>query len=143
MANIWEKDISILAGNLNFGSSYLITTVLLLLCTHHTSLFYEKNVLFLRALVFHECAMSSFLLHKTQSSELEDSIWKLYLLINWPVEITFEITWNSQELNKVLILCNDKYSEKIMSNFITNKILNFYFQMRFITSDHCGLFSFK
>ena len=28
MANIWEKDISILAGNLNAGLSYLITTVL-------------------------------------------------------------------------------------------------------------------
>ena len=27
MANIWEKDISILAGNLNSGLSYLITTV--------------------------------------------------------------------------------------------------------------------
>ena len=28
MANIWEKAMSILAENLNFGSSYLITTVL-------------------------------------------------------------------------------------------------------------------
>ena len=28
MANIWEKAISILAGNLNLGSSCLITTVL-------------------------------------------------------------------------------------------------------------------
>ena len=27
MANIWEKAISILAGNLNSGCSYLITTV--------------------------------------------------------------------------------------------------------------------
>ena len=27
MANIWEKAISILAGNLNLGRSYLITTV--------------------------------------------------------------------------------------------------------------------
>ena len=27
MANIWEKAISVLAGNLNFGCSYLITTV--------------------------------------------------------------------------------------------------------------------
>ena len=27
MANIWEKAISILAGNLNSGLSYLITTV--------------------------------------------------------------------------------------------------------------------
>ena len=27
MANIWEKAISILAGNLNLGCSYLITTV--------------------------------------------------------------------------------------------------------------------
>ena len=27
MANIWEKAISILAGNLNFDLSYLITTV--------------------------------------------------------------------------------------------------------------------
>ena len=28
MANIWEKAISILAGNLNSGLSYLITTVM-------------------------------------------------------------------------------------------------------------------
>ena len=28
MANIWEKAISVLAGNLNSGLSYLITTVL-------------------------------------------------------------------------------------------------------------------
>ena len=28
MANIWEEAISILAGNLNLGRSYLITTVL-------------------------------------------------------------------------------------------------------------------
>ena len=28
MANIWEKSISILAGNLNSGLSYLITTVI-------------------------------------------------------------------------------------------------------------------
>ena len=27
MANIWEKAISILSGNLNLGNSYLITTV--------------------------------------------------------------------------------------------------------------------
>ena len=75
------------ANNLNFYRAYclnvyIVSSALLLLCTHHTSLFYEKNVLFLRALVFHECAMSSFLLHKTQSSELENSILKLYLLVN-------------------------------------------------------------
>ena len=29
MANIWEKDISILSGNLNSGLSYLITTEVL------------------------------------------------------------------------------------------------------------------
>ena len=34
MANIWEKSISILAGNLNFGLSYLIATVL---CMHFVS----------------------------------------------------------------------------------------------------------
>ena len=27
MANIWEKDISILAGNLNLGGNYLVTAV--------------------------------------------------------------------------------------------------------------------
>ena len=31
MANIWEKAISILAGNLNLGRSYLITTVRMLI----------------------------------------------------------------------------------------------------------------
>ena len=33
MANIWEKTISILAGNLNLGRSYLITTVTKEECT--------------------------------------------------------------------------------------------------------------
>ena len=33
MANIWEKAIWILAGNLNFRQSYLITTVIKKVCT--------------------------------------------------------------------------------------------------------------
>jgi hypothetical protein len=33
MANVWEKDISILAGNLNSGHSYLITTEQILVMT--------------------------------------------------------------------------------------------------------------
>jgi hypothetical protein len=40
MANIWEKAISILAGNLNTGFSYLITTVRL----HHRLSKFDRSV---------------------------------------------------------------------------------------------------
>ena len=63
MANIWEKAISILAGNLNSGLSYLITTVAALIKS--TSFAYLGLLSII--IIIHAC-QSNYLPNPQQSS---------------------------------------------------------------------------
>ena len=74
MANVWEKAKSILAGNLNSGLSYLITTVKRVHCT--AGLYYKDFGLLVYAPI--ERASTTFINYGIQKGYNIPKEWKSY-----------------------------------------------------------------
>ena len=111
MASIWVKAISILAGNLNSGRSYLITAVLYLPCSRQRTSYVEDRTIDVRTFPFPGDIWFDIFVFGLLSSWVlssEDSFSVVYIYWGAVTKITFGLVTNDYMRDICEIKCQPK-----------------------------------